>query len=53
MFGGDGFDSRKLLLSHKLSSHKDRLRTSFLAFYIDKVRQSEYNLDLGYIQSKS
>ena len=45
-FGSDGFDSRKLLLSHKLSSHKDRLRTSFLAFYIDKVRQYKNNFDL-------
>ena len=51
MFGSDGFDSRKLLLSHKLSSHKDRLRTSFLAFYIEKVKQCDWGW--GYIQSKS
>ena len=34
---GEGFESRKLLLSHKLSSHKDNMRTSFLAFYLDKT----------------
>ena len=34
---GEGFESRKLLLRHKLSSHKDNMRTSFLAFYLDKT----------------
>ena len=34
---GEEFESRKLLLSHKLSSHKDNTRNSFLAFYMDKV----------------
>ena len=36
---GEEFESRKVLLGHKLSSHKDNLRNSFLAFYIEKVLQ--------------
>merc|ERR1719188_1905345 len=34
---GEVFESRKLLLAHKLASHEDSVKLSFLSFYLEKA----------------